>query len=95
MSVLSVSEMEVEMPGEDTAASVSGTETEDYPGTADEDEEPKNEQLSSRVRLPGGTISLLPLTSWFLSEARFSFITINVHLYSCIYTLCLKKRAQL
>jgi len=56
VSVLSVSEMEVEMPGEDTAASVSGTETEDYPGTADEDEEPKNEQLSSRVRLPGGII---------------------------------------
>ena len=51
--LVSVSEMEVEH--EDTAASTSATETEDYPATADEADETKNDQLSSRVRLPGGT----------------------------------------
>jgi len=40
------------MEGEDTAASMSATETEDYPATADEDDEVK-EQMPSRIRLPG------------------------------------------
>jgi len=44
---------EREMEGEDTAGSMSVTETEDYPASADEDDESK-EQISSRVRLPGG-----------------------------------------
>jgi len=52
--VFSVSEMEVEMEGEDTAASISAAETEDYPATGDEDDEAQNEAISSRVRLPGG-----------------------------------------
>lgn len=45
-----------EMEGEDTAASMSVTETEDYPATADEDDLDlaKEEQIPSRVRLPGG-----------------------------------------
>jgi len=51
MRMYSVSEMEIEVHNEDTAASASATEIEDYPET----DEPKNEQLTSRVRLPGGT----------------------------------------
>lgn len=40
------------MEGEDTAASMSATETEDYPATGDEEE--LNESVSSRVKLPRG-----------------------------------------
>ena len=44
-----------EIEGEDTAASMSATETEDYPATADEDDvDVAKEQMSSKVRLPGG-----------------------------------------
>jgi len=44
----------MEVEGEDTAASMSAAETEDYPATGDEDDEAQSEAVSSRVRLPGG-----------------------------------------
>ena len=65
-------EMEVEeMEAEDTAASMSATETEDYPGSADEDDEAHVEQTMSRVRLPGGMSQLC------LLEVETSILTID------------------
>jgi len=52
--MFSVSEMEVDMQHEDTAASASATETEDYPATGDEDDDAVDDQQSSGVQLTGG-----------------------------------------
>ena len=50
------------MQDEDTAVSMSATETEDNLETADDYDEPPNEEISARVRLPGGIWQLCLVT---------------------------------
>ena len=62
--------MEIETQGEDVV-SLSATETEDYPATGDEDDEAKNEPLSSRVRFPGGVWQLCLYISYRAVDGLF------------------------
>jgi len=73
-----VSEMEVE-GDEDTVASLSVTETEDYPATADEDEDSKD-QMSSRVKLPTGILH------WpYVNQVDILNQLVNLWLYLTVY----------